>query len=163
MNRPTVVITHHALSRADHTVEDVDMWHKARWPEFKSYMGWWVGYNYVIESDGKTTQTRLHTEEGAHTIGMNNSSIGVCFMGNFDTHMPTGAQLRAWADLYADIREQYPNIPTRPHRAYANKSCHGRNLSDTFFEGYYQKWTTIEKLKQIIALLTVLISRKRMK
>ena len=32
MNKPTVVITHHALSRKDHTVKDVDNWHRERWP-----------------------------------------------------------------------------------------------------------------------------------
>jgi len=163
MNQPTVVITHHAVSNFNHTVEDVDQWHKARWPECKSELGYWVGYNYVIEADGKVTQTRKHTEEVAHTIGMNNKSIGVCFMGNFDTHQPTPNQISAWGKLYGDLRKQYPDIPTLPHRAYANKSCHGSLLANDFFQIAYQRITLIDRLNKLIALLTRLLTQRRMK
>ena len=163
MNNPSVVITHHAVSGRGHTVEDVDDWHYERWPEFQSELGWWVGYHYVIERTGKITQTREHWEEGAHTKGMNTSSIGVCFMGNMDVQMPTQAQLRTWDRLYGTLLEEYPKLITQPHRAYANKSCHGSLLTDDYFAARYQKITLIHKLQQIVSLLTVLLSRKRMK
>ncbi len=146
MNNPTVVITHHAVSLKTHTVKDVDNWHRQRWPGFVSRAGYHVGYHYVIEWDGKVTQTREHDEEGAHCIGMNNSSIGVCFMGNFDLHMPSPEQLLSWSKLYTKLRKKYPNIPTKPHRKYANKSCHGKLLPDDYFTVEKQ----IDTLKSIV-------------
>ena len=163
MNNPQVVITHHAVSAKYHTVGDVDLWHKARWPEFKSTLGYWVGYNYVIEWDGTVTQTRALTEEGAHTIGMNNKSIGVCFMGNFDKHYPSAEQMESWDNLYSELRSKYPNLVTFPHRKYATKSCHGSLLSDGYFQDYFQKSKLIHKLQQLIALYTQILSLRRMK
>lgn len=163
MNTPTVVITHHALSRTHHTVKDVDQWHKERWPGFISRKGYHVGYHYVVEWDGTVTQTREHDEEGAHVIGMNKKSIGVCFMGNFDNHLPSEAQMMAWNKLYGQLRKQYPDIPTKPHRAYSTKSCHGRLLEDTYFQTYHQRTELLDQLRQMVALLTHLLTLKRMK
>ena len=160
MNKPTVIITHHALSRQDHTVKDVDDWHRQRWPGFTSRAGWHVGYHYVIETSGKVTKTREFDEEGAHTLGVNTSSIGVCFMGNFDLHYPSDAQMKAWYKIYETIQNQYPSIPCKPHRAYASyKSCHGKLLPDDYF-ARQANLNKIEELKRLIAKLTSLIKRK---
>ncbi len=160
MNKPTVIITHHALSRPDHTVRDVDNWHRQRWSGFTSRAGWHVGYHIVIETDGTVTQTRQFDEEGAHTIGMNRSSIGVCFMGNFDLHYPSDAQLQSWYKVYEKIQSQFPGIPCKPHRAYASyKSCHGKLLPDDYF-ARNAKLNKIEELKRLIAKLTSLIKKK---
>ena len=34
----------------------------------KSHFGFWCGYGYYIEKDGKLYQARYDDEEGAHTI-----------------------------------------------------------------------------------------------
>jgi hypothetical protein len=152
VNKPTVVITHHALSGAGHTVKDVDRWHKDR--DFpKSRKGWFVGYHYVIEKDGTVTQTREHDEEGAHVVGMNRSSIGVCFMGNFDKEMPTKEQTEAWIQLYNQLRTIYPNIPTKPHRAFADRTCHGTLLSDNYFQLHSQRWDLLVEVKSLLLTL----------
>lgn len=171
MNNPTVVITHHTggtdqyplLDTSHHTVADVNAWHKTRWPEFISRRGFHVGYHYVIEKDGKVTQTRDHNEEGAHVIGMNKSSIGVCFAGNFDATLPTDAQLNAWHLVYSKIRQDYPDIPTYPHRKYATKTCHGKLLSDDYFASIYQINTLKQRVAQLRALLINLITKKKTK
>lgn len=162
MNKPTVVITHHALSRPEHTHKDVDNWHRQRWPGFVSRKGDHIGYHYIINTDGSTYQAREHDEEGAHTLGMNRSSIGVCFMGNFDLHYPSSAQIEAWDVLYRKLQREYPNIPTKPHRAYAAyKSCHGKLLPDDYFAGQSQRLAKIEQLKQKVAYLRSLIKNKQ--
>lgn len=162
MNKPTVVITHHALSRKDHTVKDVDNWHRERWPGFVSRSGWHVGYHYVIETNGTVTQTRAHEEEGAHTLGMNRSSIGVCFMGNFDLHYPSSEQIEAWDTLYRKLQAEFPGIPTKPHRAYAPyKSCHGKLLPDDYFAGQSVRLRKIEDLKRRVAQLKSLLKSKQ--
>ncbi len=161
MNKPTVVITHHALSLPHHTERDVDNWHRARWPGFVSRKGDHIGYHYIINTDGRLYQAREHDEEGAHTLGMNTSSIGVCFMGNFDIHYPSPAQIQTWDELYRKLQEQYPLIPTKPHRAYANKSCHGKLLPDDYFSSRQQKLSLIEDLKRRIAYLKSLIVKRQ--
>jgi hypothetical protein len=171
MNVPTVVITHHtggsdAYPLADTsyaTVNDVNIWHKSRWPEFKSRRGYWVGYHYVIERDGTTTQTRDHNEEGAHVIGMNTKSIGVCFAGNFDVTLPTEQQMKAWYKLYTKLQQEYPNIPTYPHRKYATKTCHGKLLKDEHFAIQYKIASLQERIDMLKALLQQLLSNRRMK
>ena len=120
-------------------------------------MGWHVGYHYVIEYNGKVTKTRTHDEEGAHTIGMNKSSIGVCFMGNFDLIYPSKEQIEAWEELYVKLQKEYPGLPCRPHRHYASyKSCHGKLLPDDYFARLGQL-SFIEELKRVIAKLLSLM------
>lgn len=163
VNRPTKIITHHAVSLKTHTAQDVDNWHRDRWPGFVSRAGYHVGYHYVIEWDGTIVQCREHDEEGAHTIGQNLSSIGVCFMGNFDQYMPSKAQESSWRGLYAKIGGQ---LPTYPHRKYANKSCHGRLLSDDHFAKLVDReylLTQIEQLKMLINRLQALLTLRRQK
>lgn len=170
-NKPTVIITHHTggtdaqpLANSSYaTVADIDLWHKLRWPGFTSRAGYHVGYHYVIEKDGKLTQTREHDEEGAHCIGMNLSSIGVCFSGNFDLTTPTLEQMQTWYTLYRKLDKEFPNIPVRPHRAYARKTCHGTNLPDNYFMVKYQEWTIGERIKQLRSQLKAILTRRRMR
>lgn len=171
VNKPIVVITHHTGGTDAHpladssnaTVMDVDAWHKARWPNFKSSMGYWVGYHYFISKNGVITQTREHSEEGAHVIGMNTKSIGVCFAGNFDLTVPTKEQMSAWYKLYGNLLQEYPDIPTYPHRKYATKTCHGRLLKDDHFAVNYQIFSLEQKISQLKALLANLITGRRQK
>ncbi len=169
VNKPTVIITHHtggtdANPRQDtsnHSVNVINSWHKQQWPDFVSSLGYHVGYHYFIDKHGGVTQTRLHTEEGAHCIGMNKKSIGVCFAGNFDVTTPTKAQMNSWWNLYKKIRSQYPDIPTYPHRKYATKTCHGRLLSDTFFTLANQRTELLKQIEQLKNLLASLITKRR--
>ena len=88
-------------------------------------------------------------------------------MGNFDNHMPSAAQIKAWKKLYKTIQILYPNLPTKPHRAYAAyKSCHGKLLADNYFlelvkPNREELLSTIEKLKQIVSLLKTLLNKKQ--
>ena len=113
-NKPDKIITHTAQSLKSHTAQDVDQWHRERWsgynpsPYFKNNkkQPYVVGYHVVIEWDGKIVQCRDYTEEGVHCIGQNFSSIGVCFMGNGDLHLPSEAQENAWRQYYRGKHEK---------------------------------------------------------
>lgn len=65
------------------TVAQIDEYHKNRWPDFKSSLGFWCGYTIVILQDGTWVQTRLVGEEGAHTRTRNFDSSGILIMGNY--------------------------------------------------------------------------------
>mgnify|MGYP003762539175 CR=1 FL=1 len=70
--REYIIIHHTGGSDADpyadtshHTVSMVDSWHK-KIGFNKSKLGYYVGYHYFIEKDGKVTQCRMHDETGCH-------------------------------------------------------------------------------------------------
>lgn len=100
----------------------------------QSMTGHWAGYHYFIDKAGVVTQTRYDDEEGAHTIGYNTQSLGICLAGNFDATKPTEAQAASLKSLLASKSAQYAihveNIV--PHRKFASKTCYGKNLSNTW-------------------------------
>ena len=163
INVPTVVITHHSASAPTTTVNQIDAWHKLRWPGFVSRAGYHVGYHYVIDHAGKVTQTREHDEEGAHTRGMNLSSIGVCFTGNFNETKPTYKQLRSWFVLWNQIKEQYPNIVTMPHRAYSATDCHGKLLQNDYFVITAEKASLLQTIEALLIKIQNLLTKSTMK
>lgn len=133
------------------TVADIDAAHRLRWPEFKSELGYWVGYTFVILKEGTLIQTRLVGAEGAHTKGSNMDSVGVLLMGNFTKGVdtPTYAQkmrLKSLANALINWNEQlsYGYIKVKPdtvlaitdvgpHRKYTPAGyteCYGNALSD---------------------------------
>src|SRR3972149_4996779 len=101
-----IVIHHTASGRDATTLAMVDAWHKARWPEFKSSLGFWVGYHYLIGKDW-IKQTRADSEDGAHTYGFNKDSIGVSLTGNFQTENPNDYQLGQLKELLLKLMAQY--------------------------------------------------------
>ncbi len=179
MNKPDKYIMHHAVSSKVHTAENVDDWHKERWPgftskHFKNKRGeyYHVGYHFVIEWDGLVVQCRGLDEEGAHCYGQNSTSIGVCFMGNNDLHLPSAAQLESWKKLYQTLQPSYPHItPGKvfPHRNYANKSCHGKLLPDNYYgmlvaiSDEELRIQLTERVKQLQNRLKALLTGRRMK
>jgi len=142
-NVPQFLIVHHTGGsdtdpRADtsnHTFEIVNDWHKHLW-NFKSSLGYYIAYHYFIDKTGKVTQGRADTDEGAHTIGKNNSSLGICLAGNFDITKPTTEQITALKALLKAKMTQYgvsmANVV--PHRKFAKKSCYGNLLTDAWVQ-----------------------------
>lgn len=129
-NVPNKIIVHHSADTSpDDQFFKIDEYHRARgFP--KSEIGYFVGYHFVINRLGNVTRARKDEEEGAHTIGENFSSLGICLEGNFDTQMPTEAQEKSLAMLLRGICERY-KIPANqifPHRAFKNTSCYGSGL-----------------------------------
>ena len=45
-----------------------------------------TGYHYYITRDGRTYQTRHEQLLGAHAVGYNQHSLGVCYEGGLDEH-----------------------------------------------------------------------------
>lgn len=133
MNKPEYIIVHHTggtdanpmADTSNHTKDQVDAYHRSKgWNE--------IGYNWFIEKDGLTKKGRDENKTGAHTIGYNERSIGICLAGNFDATKPTEAQISSLKALLKQKAEQY-HIPLEkivPHRNFANKSCYGSLLND---------------------------------
>lgn len=139
MAAPQFLIVHHSggtdknplQDSSNYTAEMCNRDHKARF-NFISSLGSYVGYQYVIEKDGKVTQCRKDDEEGAHTIGKNKNSIGIMLSGNFDVTLPTDAQTESLRKLLKEKVKQW-NISSNfivPHRQFSQKTCYGNKLSD---------------------------------
>src|SRR3990167_2696425 len=131
-NKPDKLIVHHTggtdanllADTSHHTFKIVDDFHRAK--------GWGkIGYHYFIEKSGKLTQGRADNEEGAHTIGQNRTSLGVCRAGNFDAPLPTPEQVDTLRKLLKEKCAQYsiPAAQIFPHRHFSSKSCYGKNLT----------------------------------
>ena len=74
------VIIHHSASQ-NWTYKDVLAYHinretdKVRWGD--------IGYHFVIEKNGTIKVGRWDFAEGYHCVGQNQSSIGICVLGDF--------------------------------------------------------------------------------
>lgn len=134
MEKLKYIIVHHtavSYKKNPDQFNATNKYHKEKW-NFKSSLGYYVGYNYEISALGKITQARADGEETAACVGHNKDSIHIALDGNFDIEYPTNDQVRALTNL---IREKMAVHSIRivdiiPHRKFANKSCYGSLLAD---------------------------------
>lgn len=104
------------------TVNDIRSWHKQR--GFRT-----IGYHYVVYLDGSIHAGRPIEEVGAHCLGQNKNSIGVCYVGGLDAKhlLPkdtrTEAQKRALRELVAKLRKEFPGATLHGHKEFAAKAC----------------------------------------
>lgn len=160
MNPIKYIIVHHTggtdanplADSSNYTVQQCDRDHKARF-NMKSLLGWYVGYTYYIAKDGTITQTRNDGEIGAHTVGYNGNSIGICLAGNFDATLPTEAQVASLKKLLTEKAKKF-NVPPAnivPHRNFAMKTCYGNKLP----EDWARKLVAVEPPKPVFTILEI--------
>jgi N-acetylmuramoyl-L-alanine amidase len=96
-----------------------------------------IGYHFGIEKIDNVYEIlvgRMMDEKGAHCIqqGMNNKSIGICCIGNFDDELPPQKQMELCIKLVRSLMNIF-NISRENvvgHREYASyKSCPGSKWS----------------------------------
>lgn len=105
----------------DFTVADIKKWHLAR--GFSD-----IGYHYVIYRDGSINIGRDVDIIGAHCVGHNSNSIGICYIGGLDNNgkpkdTRTIKQQAALSNLIAELKIIYPEATVHGHREFANKAC----------------------------------------
>ena len=89
-----------------------------------------TGYHYYITRDGQVYQTRHEQLVGAHAVGYNQHSLGVCYEGGLDEHgkaddTRTEAQKRALLRLLRRLKKAHPDARILGHRDLPNihKDC----------------------------------------
>lgn len=157
-NNPEFLIIHHGggsdadplADTSHHTAKMMEEWHLAK--------GWeGLGYQFVIHKNGDVWRGRPEHYHGSHTTTHNKKSIGICLAGNFDATLPTKAQEDSLRSILIGLMSTY-NIKKDkivPHRTFANKTCYGKKLSDTWARDLVDT-PTVDKediKKQIINLL----------
>ena len=128
-----IIVHHDGVSRKGPSFAIVNEYHKSIGFPISS-LGYYVGYHYWIERDGKTIQARSEDEVGAHTRGQNYTSLGVGLAGNFDKELPTKEQVDALGKLLDRLCTEH-TIPLGqifPHRKYAEKTCYGSRLTNNW-------------------------------
>ena len=113
MNRrksTTMIIIHCSATREgqDIKAKTIKQWHLQR--GFAD-----IGYHYIIDLDGTIEKGRDESLVGAHCIGKNAISIGICYVGGCDKNLKpkdtrTDAQKKAMKILVHQLMEKY-NIP----------------------------------------------------
>lgn len=102
-------------------VAEIDKWHKAR--------GWsGCGYHFVIRRPGDIESGRSVSRIGAHTLGENYDSIGICWIG---TNRPTHYQVDSLRKMYRRIRTSFgiEHDQWFGHYEYTNnKTCPGVSM-----------------------------------
>lgn len=112
------------------TVEDIDRWHKAR--GFAK-----IGYHHVIYLDGSVHKGRDESLLGAHCLGHNATSIGVCYIGGLDADgkpkdTRTDVQRQALKTLIGELKVRYPKATIHGHNEFAAKACPCFNVKKEF-------------------------------
>lgn len=124
MRKITEIIIHCSATPEgrDFTVEQIRKWHLQR--GFRD-----IGYHFVIYRDGTIHSGRPVAQAGAHCLGHNANSIGVCYIGGvgMDGKTPkdtrTEAQRRSLKALIERLHRMYPGATLHGHREYASKAC----------------------------------------
>lgn len=130
MMRPTYIILHHSLTKDSETVS---------WNAIRRYhvhrLGWKaIGYHFGIELVGDHYEIlagRMMNCPGAHCIGMNDKSLGICFVGNFDKEAPDNTMFMVGKNLIRALVEilDIPVKNIKMHRFYARyKTCPGEKF-----------------------------------
>lgn len=161
-NKPEWLIIHHTggtsteplADTSHHTLEIVNKYHKS--------LGWeMIGYHYFIEKGGALRKGRPEHYHGAHTLGYNRKSIGICLAGNFDLTLPTEEQITTLTGLLTALKKAY-SIPSEnivPHRKFAKKTCYGSKLADNWAEELVKpKFTKEDIIKRIDELKAFILN-----
>jgi hypothetical protein len=86
----------------DTTAEEIDRWHRERKPPFRE-----IGYHGVVRWSGDIEPGRGDTVQGAHVVGLNNRSLGLCFSGCGEHEPLTEEQMAAGLKWTRDKMEKF--------------------------------------------------------
>ncbi len=121
------IICHHSLTPDGWTVNT-----RAIRKYHIQQKGWIdIGYHYLLEKvkgEQEIFIGRTLLTKGAHTLGMNGKSLGICFVGNYDLIVPPQEMWQRGLDLIGDLCRIF-DIPYNKvcgHNDFANRTCPGK-------------------------------------
>lgn len=105
------LIIHHSASPRETTIETLREWHKAR--GFSE-----IGYHRVIDGNARLHATRPLTIQGAHALGCNHDSWGICVTGDNtrEDRRWSEVQIEALARFVDACAEIVPGLVVYGHR-----------------------------------------------
>jgi N-acetylmuramoyl-L-alanine amidase len=129
---PRFIILHHSATKDSGTVS----WNAIRRYHINECKWGDIGYHFGIEfvedkgdplGSYEIIVGRTLDKLGAHTVGRNSDSVGICFVGNFDLEPPPQGQWDAGLKLVRWLQTLYhiPKPLVYGHRDFAVKTCPG--------------------------------------
>ena len=124
------IVVHCSATRPsqDINADTINEWHKER--GFDS-----IGYHYVITRDGQIEKGRDEDTQGAHALGYNHNSLGVCLVGGVkqDDYKVgennfTDEQWQSFEKLISDFEEKYLGVKLIGHNEISKKFCPSFNV-----------------------------------
>lgn len=143
MRNITSIVIHHSVSPKDQeilkSIKSFNNNHAMRMAGQEPSGTEWpnIAYHYCIHYNGQIIQTRELDKIGWHASNwpINQTSIGICLIGSFDSDTISVEMNNALIKLIQKLRDQYPTITNVfPHRKFAKKSCPGKNISDAYID-----------------------------
>jgi N-acetylmuramoyl-L-alanine amidase len=148
---------HHSASGNGYSQGDVPALIRSFYKYHTHSLGWSdIAYNFLVDAFGTIWEGRYggidRPVRGAHTLGFNASSTGVCVIGNLDSVQPTQATLdslarvagwklamydrdpQGWTQVTSEGSDKFPSgrVVTLPvidgHRDTNDTACPGGNL-----------------------------------
>ena len=127
----TAVVLHHAAASSA-TVWDINDWHLDR-----GFNG--IGYHYYVRKDGCVYRGRPEWALGAHAIGANDWSIGVCCEGDYMTEIMPDAQINSLKALLRDIMSRYGELLIKQHKEVSSTDCPGDRFPWAEVEQFWEE------------------------
>ena len=124
MRSITMIVIHCSAVKPEQrsSAKDIDDWHRKR--------GWkCIGYHFVVRRDGTVETGRRLDEVGAHVVGHNRHSIGICYEGGYDSagepdDTRTLKQVEALRELVERMHAYFPDaIIVGHHDLDPSKKC----------------------------------------
>ena len=132
MRKIELIVIHCSATRVDRRlpVDALERSHRAR-----GFNG--IGYHYYITRDGVTHPCRAEERVGAHALGYNARSIGICYEGGLDkdgqpADTRTALQRASMEALVRSLLADYPHAEVLGHCDLpgVQKSCPCFNVKE---------------------------------
>lgn len=131
------IVVHCAATRSTQDIgrKEIDAMHRQR--GFSS-----IGYHYVIRRNGVVELGRPTNTIGAHVLGFNDRSIGICMVGGVAADGKTvednftSAQFATLAAMLPTLQAQYPGARITSHRDLSpDKNRNGKIEPNEWLKG----------------------------
>jgi len=93
---PEYIVVHHSATSLEASPAEITAAHIER--GFDA-----IGYHYLIDAAGLVIAGRPEHIQGAHALGLNENSLGVCCIGNCDELPPTAEQVTSLEQLLVNL------------------------------------------------------------
>lgn len=117
-NKPKYIILHHAEA-TNASALDIHRWHK----DERGWAG--IGYHFYVRKDGTIYRGRPEAAMGAHALGYNDVSIGICAEGSYVRELMPEAQRKAIIELGKYIKNKYSIQTIYGHGEINSTDCPG--------------------------------------
>lgn len=155
------IIVHCSATRENEnvTASTIKRWHTID-------RGWSdIGYHYVIHLDGSIIKGRKDDVVGAHCLGQNANSLGVCYIGGLDQDGNTPKDTRtleqkiSLESLLKTLKLSHPEAVIHGHTDFAKKACPSFNATKEYKYITENKFLFESKKENTLTLVLKLYDR----